>query len=435
MGQRRVIFGLIAGVAGLAGVVSVGGGGAVLAESGPGTQASTRPSVRGTDGSTTRPVRHARRTPSTLPSFKSLPPLARPFTGTTRPSGTPLSVTTERMSLDELVRLQERVEAVSQKVIPTVVCLQIGGGSGSGVIVSPDGWVLTAGHVSGEPDQDVTVVLHDGRKVRAKTLGGNKGVDSGLVRLVDPGPWPYAELGESATLRLGQWLVAVGHPGGYKIGRPPVVRLGRLLAVERDEGTRDINTLETDATLVGGDSGGPLFDLEGRVVGIHSRIGRSVATNMHVPVDVFVRDWDRVAAGEDYGSLGGVQGPRNVRTPWLGAFFQNQENDGGVRIVSTTPGSPADMAGLKPGDVITAFAGEKVRNVLDLQVKLRVRRPGDEVKLSVRREAASTDAAAGGAGGVGGGGGVGGVGGGTMELSVKLGEPRPPRERRRPRDR
>ena len=197
-------------------------------------------------------------------------------------------------SLDDLKAIQDRARAVLDKIIPTTVCLRVGGATGSGVIVSEDGLVLTAGHVSGEPGRKIKIVLYDGRVVNGETLGRNREIDSGMARITDKGPWPYAELGVSKDLKAGQWCIATGHPGGFKKDRPPVVRVGRV-------GVFNDSLIQTDCTLVGGDSGGPLFDMTGKVIGIHSRIGNPIVANIHVPADTYREYWDQLAAGEKVG--------------------------------------------------------------------------------------------------------------------------------------
>src|SRR5205823_2347272 len=147
-----------------------------------------------------------------------------------------------------------------EKVSPTVVSVRIGASSGSGVIVSKDGYVLTAGHVSGTPNRDVTIYFHGGKTAKGKTLGGNHGIDSGLIKITSDGDWPCAEMGDSAAVNKGDWCMVVAHPGGFKPGRTPPLRLGRMLKNDIDKAT-----LTTDCVLVGGDSGGPLFDMHGRV--------------------------------------------------------------------------------------------------------------------------------------------------------------------------
>ncbi len=191
----------------------------------------------------------------------------------------------------ELRALEKQVEQVSAKVIAAVVAVRVGAAQGSGVLVSEDGIVMTAGHVVGSPGRNVTFVFADGKTAKGKTLGVCRPLDAGLMKITDPGHWPFLPRGKAARQPIGSWCIAVGHPLGYQEGRPPVVRLGRLLISDRA-------LLQTDCTIVAGDSGGPLLDLEGRVIGIHSRIAVSTSMNFHVPTEVFERYWDRLLKGE-----------------------------------------------------------------------------------------------------------------------------------------
>ena len=129
-------------------------------------------------------------------------------------------------SVAELKAIQEHVKAVLKKVVPATVGIRIGGAAGSGVIIDAEGHVLTAGHVSGTPERECTIILPDGKRVKGKTLGRNNGIDSGLIQIIDKGKWNFVEMGDSTKLKRGQWCLAVGHPGGFKPGRSPVVRLG-----------------------------------------------------------------------------------------------------------------------------------------------------------------------------------------------------------------
>src|SRR5262249_47816723 len=154
----------------------------------------------------------------------------------------------------------------TDQVIPVTVCLQVGAASGSGVIVSEDGLILTAGHVvAGKPGRPLAVIMPDGKRYKGKTLGFDPKNDSGMAQLTDKpeggGKWPYAEIAPSKELKGGQWVIATGHPGGYKKGRQPVVRVGRIgtPTFTQPDG---VSFVQTDCTLVGGDSGGPLFDMK-----------------------------------------------------------------------------------------------------------------------------------------------------------------------------
>jgi S1-C subfamily serine protease len=186
--------------------------------------------------------------------------------------------------LDDLKAIQARVKKVLEKVAPSVVGVQLGDLQGSGVIVQ-DRYVLTAAHVGGRPGFKCVLVLPDGRRLNGMTVGWQRDEDVGLIEILDKGKWPSVEMGESAGLQEGQWVLSLGHPGGYKPGRPPVVRLGRVLGA-------DDSLIRTDCTLWHGDSGGPLFDLDGKVVGIHSSIGSAIDNNNHVPIDAFRDAWD-----------------------------------------------------------------------------------------------------------------------------------------------
>ena len=201
----------------------------------------------------------------------------------------------------KLRALEQRVEKMLDKAKAATVGVRMGAAQGSGVIVTEDGYVLTAGHVSAKPGVDCTLVMPDGKVLKAKTLGRNGSIDSGMIKIVDPGKYPFAEMGKSGPLRKGQWVVAIGHPGGFRSNRSPVVRLGRILYA-------DPSMIRTDCTLVGGDSGGPLFDLDGKVIGIHSRIGgASITENVHVPIDTFRLTWDRLASSQNWGGQIGQQ--------------------------------------------------------------------------------------------------------------------------------
>ncbi len=194
-------------------------------------------------------------------------------------------------NLEQLRAIEERIRDVATRAVPATVATQLGASRGSGVIVSEDGLVLTAGHVVGKPGQDVTFTLHDGKTVKGKTLGMYSTADAGMMQITEPGKWPFVAPGRSAELQPGSWCVAVGHPLGYRTGRPPAIRAGRVLRLG------DM-VVQSDCPLVGGDSGGPLFNLDGEVIGINSRIGGAMSMNFHVPIDVFHENWDRLLAGE-----------------------------------------------------------------------------------------------------------------------------------------
>jgi serine protease Do len=273
-------------------------------------------------------------------------------------------------SVAELKVIQDRVKEVLKKVVPATVGIRIGGAAGSGVIIDAEGHVLTAGHVSGAPNRDCVLILPDGRQVKGKTLGRNPGIDSGLIQITAKGPWKFVEMGDSGNLKRGQWCLAVGHPGGFKKGRTPVVRLGRVLLSTK-------GLIQTDCTLVGGDSGGPLFDMDGKVIGIHSRIGPSITANIHVPVNTYRETWARLVKSETVGD--------SAPSPaFIGVRFARDSDS--LEVIEVYPDTPARKAGVKAGDVIVSVGGQKVADRDALAAFMRKKKPGDEISLEVRRD-------------------------------------------------
>ena len=304
-------------------------------------------------------------------------------TGSQRNSGSLVPVPTELQSLLErggvpqtikqLQLLEKQQRRVAKAAMPSTVSVQIDAAQGCGVIITGSGYVLTAAHVAMRPGETAVITLSNGRKVVAKTLGMNRGVDAGLIK-INSGqnggkPWPHASLGNSEDLVAGMWCVATGHPGGYDDKRGPVTRVGRLLIVRPDK-------LVSDCALIGGDSGGPLFDLSGRLIGVHSRIGNDVADNLHVPIDHYEYAWNRMLEGRAWGFLPGFR-------PVLGV--QGNKGDQKARVVTVKPGSPAETGGLKPNDIVTQFGKKMISNFQSLKDAVADTMPGERVVVWVRR--------------------------------------------------
>jgi len=295
-------------------------------------------------------------------------------------------------SADDLKAIQSRVEAVVKEALPATVAILLDDAQGSGVIVSKDGYVLTAGHVSGKPGQFVTVVLANGKELQAKSLGANNNIDSGMIKILDKPPvggpkgggFPFVPLGSDKELKAGEWVVALGHPGGYHEGRPPVVRLGRVLLANHQ-------MIGTDCPLISGDSGGPVLDLDGRLIGINSRIGGSLTTNIHVPIDTFEETWDRLAKSEEWGGTSGLLGHHGGgdEIPAEGASLGINGGDapsGGALVRRVYPHTSAEMSGLRAGDVVVSFDGKTIDGVDALAERVDAHSPGDVVKIVVIRD-------------------------------------------------
>ncbi|MBX2853162.1 MAG: trypsin-like peptidase domain-containing protein [Phycisphaeraceae bacterium] len=204
---------------------------------------------------------------------------------------------------EDLAAFNPVLTGVADQCRAATVGIVIPGGSmGSGVIINKDGLVLTAAHVLPEAGGDVVIVLSDGRQVAGKALGVNRKIDSGMAQITDPmadgSTYPTAPVADSDTTWEGDWCIAFGHGGGVQTDRPAPMRLGRVLHVT--SASKPIRWLTTDCTVISGDSGGPLFDLHGNVIGIHSNIGMSVLVNRHVPISAYHAQWDDLAtAGKE----------------------------------------------------------------------------------------------------------------------------------------
>ena len=271
-------------------------------------------------------------------------------------------------NLDDLRAIEKQVAKVVEKALACVVGVRVGAAQGSAVIISEDGYVLTAGHVCGAPGRNVTFLFADGTTARGKTLGLNRSIDSGLMKITDKGPWPHVDLGISKKLKPGDWVIAIGHPRGFERDRPPVVRTGRvILANER--------VVQTDCTLFSGDSGGPLLDVDGRLIGIHSRIGGRTSQNFHVPVDTFHDTWGRLAVSDVW--------PEKP-SAFLG--IRGQTVDEGCRITRVDPGLAADEAGLKKGDIVTKFNGKEFTGIGGMSKLIRKLKGGDKVEIEILRD-------------------------------------------------
>jgi serine protease Do len=275
-------------------------------------------------------------------------------------------------TIQHLREVQQRVQAVLKSAEKTLVAIECGTGTASGVIVSPEGLVLTAAHVTTEPGKKYKIVLHDGRSVEGTSLGLDTATDAAMLQLPPPAKqWPYVNLDrETHRLKPGAWCFAIGHPGGYDKARGHVLRIGRLVKISA-------NMLQSDCVLMAGDSGGPLFNLDGELVGIHSQIWQGREQNLHVSMAPFLRSWEAMKRGETIRVW--AQGSGG----WIG--IGNIASPDGLFIHEVVANSPAAHANLKKGDQILSINNRPVTVPADFSAAIRRRAAGEIVTLHIQR--------------------------------------------------
>lgn len=292
-------------------------------------------------------------------------------------------------TLEDLVGIQARLVECIERCSPATVAVAVEddappgehfgtGLAGSGVVVTEDGYVLTAGHVVHfDVGQAVTLTFPDGAVVQGETLGRSEASDTGMIKITDEGTYPFVPLAEAGDFEIGEWCLALGFPGGYDRERGAVARIGRLIG-------SSLSTLRTDCKLLGGDSGGPLFNLRGQLIGIHSKISDSPDENYHAPISAFHRRW------RDLQEKQVILLWDTPRGGYLGVDERAcapLEDDLGllVQLDAIAPGSPAALAGLCPGDTITHIDNQKIIDVSEFAAAVDSKRPGDTVSVHYRR--------------------------------------------------
>jgi Do/DeqQ family serine protease len=254
--------------------------------------------------------------------------------------------------------------------------------SGSGVIVDPNGYILTNNHVI-ENARGIDVRLSDGRKFSAKLIGRDPKSDLAVLKIDTPAPLPVAQLGDSDRLRIGQWAIAIGSPFG--LDRTVTVGIVSATARTRVGVATYESFIQTDASINPGNSGGPLLNIDGEVIGLNTAIvaagqgiGFSIPINMAKDVMSQLIARGRVVRGW----LGIVI--QDV-TEELGSNFGVSENQG-VLVSDVIEGGPARSAGLRPGDVITELSGARITEVPELQRRVAAVSPGELIVLGVVRD-------------------------------------------------
>jgi len=257
--------------------------------------------------------------------------------------------------------------------------------TGSGFIIDKDGYVVTNHHVIADADE-ITITLNDQREFFATVVGSDERSDLALLR-IEATNLPQVKMGDSSKLKVGEWVLAIGSPFGlqYSVAAGIISYMGRSLP---SEGGNYVSFIQTDVAINPGHSGGPLFNLQGEVIGINSQIftssGGSIGLSFAIPVDVAK---NVVTQLKDSGV---------VKRGWMGVGIEdvNQnlseafglETPHGALINRVINGGPAEAAGIQLGDIIVEFNDHPIRTSADLPYYVGLELPGSEVKIAIVRE-------------------------------------------------
>lgn len=255
-------------------------------------------------------------------------------------------------------------------------------GSGSGFIVSPDGYIITNAHVVAEADE-VTVRLTDRREFPAKVIGVDAYTDVALIK-INAKELPTVKIGDPNELRPGEWVVAIGSPFGLENSATAGIVSATSRAVS---GNSPVPFIQTDVAVNPGNSGGPLFNMQGEVVGVNSmifsRTGGYMGLSFAIPIDVATSVRDQlVKTGRVVRGRIGVM-VQEVTAPLATSFGLDKPR--GALVSSVEPKGPADEAGLKSGDVILGVGGQPVEHSVDVSRAITSMKPGSQTKLDVWR--------------------------------------------------
>ena len=261
---------------------------------------------------------------------------------------------------------------------------------GSGFIISPDGYVVTNNHVisagmKGATVDEITVTLTNGKEYKAKLIGHDDTADLAVLK-IDGGPFPFVKFGNSKSARVGDWVIAIGNPFG--IGSS--VTQGIISALHRTTGLGSAfdRFIQTDASINRGNSGGPMFDMQGNVIGINSQIlspsGGNVGIGFAIPAEEAKPVVDALMKGE------------TIKRGYMGVTIQPMTDDiasslgidknSGELIAGVQPGGPAAKAGFKAGDVVTAVNGQPVTADQSLSYLVANLKPDQRVPFEVLRD-------------------------------------------------
>jgi len=256
--------------------------------------------------------------------------------------------------------------------------------TGSGFIIAQDGYIVTNHHVIADADK-ITITLNDQREFQAAVVGSDERSDLALLKIEASG-LPAVKLGSSASLKVGEWVLAIGSPFGlqYSVAAGIISYMGRSLP---SDGGNYVSYIQTDVAINPGHSGGPLFNLAGEVVGINSQIftnsGGSIGLSFAIPVDVA-----RNVVGQ-------LRENGSVSRGWIGVSYEdvsqelaeafNLDTPHGALINRVIEGSPAEAAGIRVGDIVVAFESQYIRTGADLPYYVGLVMPDTAVQIDIIR--------------------------------------------------
>lgn len=262
--------------------------------------------------------------------------------------------------------------------------------AGSGFFISADGYIVTNNHVVADAD-DIQVVMKDGRELKATLVGRDEGTDLAVIKVIDPkakgADFPYVNFENQAKPRVGDWVITIGNP----FGLGGTATAGIISAYNRDLGDTTssfVNYIQIDAPINRGNSGGPSFDIYGRVIGVNSAIyspsGGSVGIGFAIPADIAEATAKQL-----------ISGGKVVRG-YIGVTIQDFSAESaealglkdvkGAIVAELVPGGPAAKAGLLPDDILTGVNGVTIANRSELTREVAKARPGETIKMSIIRD-------------------------------------------------
>lgn len=291
-------------------------------------------------------------------------------------------------SVPQVIARDGSIAEIAADTLPAVVSLVVdgssGSGSGSGFVIRSDGYILTNNHVvSVASDGSVEVVFADGERRPGRVIGTSPSYDLAVVK-VDRSDLPTLALGNSDEVRVGDIVVAIGAP----LGLDGTVTSGIVSALDRPvmagESASDvsyINAVQTDAAINPGNSGGPLLDRSGNVIGVNSAIATlaiggeagSIGLGFAIPSNSASRVAEEIIA------------TGSSRTPLMGVQLDPAYTDGGARVSEITPGSGAEAAGLRTGDIVREIDSRPIEDSTELVVAIRSYAPGDTISVTFER--------------------------------------------------